>query len=167
MKRSLIPSARLCSNRTHILAMIAVALLANPSKADEPAPKPPMNLVIATIYSDGNNILMARPTPVEGEPVEQTYTVMIPSTLNGVTTMRSETRTRMVTGMKLTLSPVRDGTYFQNVAGKKLDIKDVAIEIPKAGRQVIMISDPNMKELPTEWSQLFKENVVVMRTRIE
>lgn len=167
MKRSLIPSARLCTNRTRILAMIAVALLANPSKADEPAPKPPMNLVIATIYSDGNNILMARPTPVEGEPVEQTYTVMIPSTLNGVTTMRSETRTRMVTGMKLTLSPVRDGTYFQNVAGKKLDIKDVAIEIPKAGRQVIMITDPNMKELPTEWSQLFKENVVVMRTRIE
>ena len=167
MLRSLISTPLFCLTHTRLHALLVCALLTHASTADEPTPKPPMNLVIATIYSDGNNILMARPTPMEGDPVEQTYTVMIPSTLNGVTTMLSETRTRMVTGMKLTLSPVRDGTYFQNVAGKKLDIKDVAIEIPKAGRQVIMITDPNMKELPTEWSQLFKENVVVMRTRIE
>lgn len=62
------------------------------------------------------------------------------------------------------LLPVVEGTYFQDLNGKTLDVKSFIDRVPRTGRQVVVIISPNIKEIPAEWKELLKDDVIIMRT---
>ena len=126
-------------------------------------PKPTYFLNVGRIYSDGEKILSPQPSAT-GEVVQQEFTISIPYTENGVAKTRTETRTRTVPKPgKLELLPVVEGTYFQDLNGKTLDVKSFVDKVPQTGRQVIVITNPNMNEIPAEWKELLKDDVIIMR----
>jgi predicted RNase H-like nuclease (RuvC/YqgF family) len=71
----------------------------------------------------------------------------------------------MVAKAKTTLLPVPDGTYFQTLAGKEVDTKELIKTIPKTGLPVVVIMDSKMKEIPAVWKEILKDSVLIMRTR--
>ena len=62
------------------------------------------------------------------------------------------------------LLPVVEGAYFQDLNGKTLDVKSFVDKVPRTGRQVVVITSPNIKEIPAEWKELLKDDVIIMRT---
>jgi hypothetical protein len=150
------------------LFFVAVALDAPPCIGQEKASTPPsFSLNLTKIFPDGEKLMVYRQVETDGQAVTQTYTVDVPFSENGVSKTRTEVRTREVKPRKMALAPVLEGTYFQSLDGKRLETKDVAAKTPESGRYVIMVFDSNMKEIPAEWKELFKDDVVIMRTRIQ
>ncbi len=130
----------------------------------QPVPESPsFHMHFQTIHTDGKNLLVLKQVPDVGRQVEQTYTVSVPFTENGVTRYRTEVKTRMVQPTKTALSPVDENVYFQDLSGKILNREDLVGIIPQHGRLVVA-ADPSLKEIPSAWKDILHANTIVMRT---
>lgn len=116
---------------------------------------PTFQVTVQTIHTDGKDILMSKQVPTDGQPVQQTYTISVPYTENGVTKLRTETRTRTVQPSKASLAPIDDNTTFQNLAGAELKRAALLSKIPKTGLQVVL-APPTLKEIPASWKAILK-----------
>jgi hypothetical protein len=124
---------------------------------------PVFHLVIGTIHTDGKEVMGVEQVAAEGKPVEQKYIVTVPFVEDGVTKTRAEARVRLVAPTKAKLVPISKDSYFQNLSGEKLEKDAVVAKIPMSGLQVLVISDPALKEIPLQWKNVLREDIIILR----
>ncbi len=146
------------------LALSATSLL-HAQEEESEIPESPFGFIqYMTVHTDGEKLMHIVTRQVEGEMVEQTYSVTIPYMEDGVVRNRVETRTRVMPATRKFLEPIPEDWKFLDIKGAEIKSEDVVQKIPMIGRQVIrLIGD----KIPTGLEMLVKDDVLILMSEPE
>lgn len=130
-------------------------------------PNQPVEMVVLR-YDPGENTFLATISFAVPEQQTQEYTVQVPYTeeVNGETRtmMRTETRTRTVTVMRMVMEErafAIDGVSFASVSGKKVDDMNAIKKFLSEPKPALLTYYED--ELAPYYKEVFKPNTIVMQ----